>query len=74
MIVTSSELKCLPSLKYVNLGYNRLEAAPSFNKAAYQTLRILVLKNNYIENLNGKIVQNYFKDISSCMQIVMQYV
>ncbi|XP_043287960.1 serine/threonine-protein kinase 11-interacting protein isoform X2 [Venturia canescens] len=53
LIISTSELDCLPSLKYVNLGYNKLEAAPTLNKATYHTLQILVLRNNYIENLNG---------------------
>nr|XP_033339293.1 serine/threonine-protein kinase 11-interacting protein [Megalopta genalis]XP_033339294.1 serine/threonine-protein kinase 11-interacting protein [Megalopta genalis]XP_033339295.1 serine/threonine-protein kinase 11-interacting protein [Megalopta genalis]XP_033339296.1 serine/threonine-protein kinase 11-interacting protein [Megalopta genalis] len=53
MITSADELACLPNLKYVNLGYNKLEAVPVFNKAVSHTLRILVLKNNYIENLDG---------------------
>lgn len=53
-ITSAEELSCLPNLKYVNLGYNKLETVPSFNKAAAHCLQVLVLKNNYIENLNGK--------------------
>lgn len=67
LIVNTGELDCLPSLKYVNLGYNKLEAAPAFNKATYQTLQILVLKNNYIENLNGNYITNFLDVHISCV-------
>ncbi|XP_015584680.1 serine/threonine-protein kinase 11-interacting protein isoform X4 [Cephus cinctus] len=53
LISTATELNCLPSLKNINLGFNKLEAVPIFNKASFQTLQILILKNNYIDNLNG---------------------
>ncbi|XP_053986719.1 serine/threonine-protein kinase 11-interacting protein isoform X1 [Hylaeus volcanicus] len=53
LLTSVDELSCLPNLKYVNLGYNKLEAVPTFNKAASHSLQVLVLKNNYIENLNG---------------------
>ncbi|XP_031832146.1 uncharacterized protein LOC116426790 isoform X2 [Nomia melanderi] len=53
LITSADELSCLPNLKYVNLGYNKLEAIPTFNKAASHSLQVLVLKNNYIEKLNG---------------------
>ncbi|XP_012140983.2 uncharacterized protein LOC100876018 isoform X1 [Megachile rotundata] len=52
-ITSAEELSCLPNLKYVNLGYNKLETVPTFNKAALHHLQVLILKNNYIENLNG---------------------
>ncbi|CAL1678329.1 unnamed protein product [Lasius platythorax] len=53
MITNAKEISCLSNLKYVNLGYNKLEEVPVFNKAALHSLQILVLKNNYIDNLNG---------------------
>ncbi|XP_076762138.1 uncharacterized protein LOC143430051 isoform X1 [Xylocopa sonorina] len=53
LITSADQLSCLPNLKYVNLGYNRLETVPTFNKTASHLLQVLVLKNNYIENLNG---------------------
>lgn len=52
-ITSAEELSCLPNLKYVNLGYNKLETVPTFSKAASHHLQVLILKNNYIENLNG---------------------
>ncbi|KAK0157378.1 hypothetical protein PV328_011126 [Microctonus aethiopoides] len=52
-ISIATGLDYLPSLKYVNLGYNKLEFVPSFNKLAYRSLQVLVLKNNYIESING---------------------
>ncbi|XP_029166715.1 serine/threonine-protein kinase 11-interacting protein isoform X2 [Nylanderia fulva] len=53
MITNAKEISCLSNLKYVNLGYNKLEEVPLFNKAALHSLQILVLKNNYIDSLNG---------------------
>ncbi|KAL6424267.1 hypothetical protein ACFW04_009830 [Cataglyphis niger] len=53
MITSAKEISCLSDLKYVNLGYNKLEEVPVFNKTALHSLQILVLKNNYIDNLNG---------------------
>ncbi|XP_020279249.1 serine/threonine-protein kinase 11-interacting protein isoform X2 [Pseudomyrmex gracilis] len=53
MITSAKEISCLSNLKYVNLGYNKLEEVPVFNKTALHLLQVLVLKNNYIENLIG---------------------
>ncbi|XP_034937673.1 serine/threonine-protein kinase 11-interacting protein isoform X2 [Chelonus insularis] len=52
-INVATEVDCLPNLKHVNLGFNKLETVPMFNKATYRNLRTLVLKNNYIDNLSG---------------------
>ncbi|XP_063981535.1 serine/threonine-protein kinase 11-interacting protein isoform X2 [Diachasmimorpha longicaudata] len=52
-ISTAVEIDCVPSLKHVNFGYNKLEMVPSFNRGTYRTLQTLVLKNNYIDSLNG---------------------
>lgn len=53
LITSADQLSCLPNLKYVNLGYNKLETVPTFSETASYLLQVLVLKNNYIENLNG---------------------
>ena len=53
LITTASELEYLPNLRNVNLGFNNLECVPLFNKATYHTLQKLILKNNYIDNING---------------------
>ncbi|XP_014477087.1 PREDICTED: serine/threonine-protein kinase 11-interacting protein isoform X2 [Dinoponera quadriceps] len=53
MITSAEEISCLSNLKYVNLGFNRLESIPAFNKAVLHSLQVLVLKNNYIDSLNG---------------------
>lgn len=53
LLTNAVELDCLPNLKYVNLGYNKLEMVPIFNKSATHSLQILVLKNNYIEDISG---------------------
>ncbi|KAK9299456.1 hypothetical protein QLX08_007486 [Tetragonisca angustula] len=56
LITSADELSCLPNLKHINLGYNKLERVPTFNETASRLLQVLVLKNNYIENLDG--IQN----------------
>ncbi|OAD52960.1 Serine/threonine-protein kinase 11-interacting protein [Eufriesea mexicana] len=53
LITSADELSCLPNLKYVNLGYNKLKTVPTFNESASHLLQVLILKNNYIKNLNG---------------------
>ncbi|XP_011301972.1 serine/threonine-protein kinase 11-interacting protein isoform X2 [Fopius arisanus] len=53
LISSASQIDCLPNLKHVNFGYNKLENVPKFNRSTCRTLQTLVLKNNYIENLNG---------------------
>lgn len=53
MIINAKEISYLSNLRYVNLGYNKLEEVPTFNKAVLHSLQVLVLKNNHIDNLNG---------------------
>ncbi|KAL0117693.1 hypothetical protein PUN28_008833 [Cardiocondyla obscurior] len=53
LITNAKEISCLSNLRYVNLGYNQLEQVPVFNKAVLHSLQMLVLKNNYIDNLSG---------------------
>ncbi|CAD6233862.1 GSCOCG00007357001-RA-CDS [Cotesia congregata] len=52
-ISAANELDCLPNLKYVNLSYNKLESIPSFNRSSYRSITIIILKNNYIDDLTG---------------------
>lgn len=47
-------IDCLPNLKYLNMSYNLLESIPVINKDACRKLQVLVVKNNYIEDLSGK--------------------
>jgi len=53
MIANAKEISHLSNLKYINLGYNKLEEVPMFNKTLLHSLQVLVLKNNYIDDLNG---------------------
>ncbi|XP_001600307.1 serine/threonine-protein kinase 11-interacting protein isoform X1 [Nasonia vitripennis] len=52
-IKKATELEYLPSLRNANLGFNNLESVPSFHKTAYHNLHKLILKNNYIDNIDG---------------------
>ncbi|XP_076173870.1 uncharacterized protein LOC143149906 isoform X2 [Ptiloglossa arizonensis] len=67
LITSADELSYLPNLKYVNLGYNKLQRIPTFNKAASHSLKILILKNNHIENLNG------LQNLKSLMELDLSY-
>lgn len=52
--ITQAEgIDCLPNLKYLNLSYNLLERVPVVNKDACRKLQVLVMRNNYIEDLSG---------------------
>ncbi|XP_076644442.1 uncharacterized protein LOC143354324 isoform X2 [Halictus rubicundus] len=73
LIASADELACLPNLKYVNLGYNKLETIPAFNKAVSQSLQVLVLKNNYIENLNGLQNLGYLKELDVSFNCLMDH-
>jgi Leucine-rich repeat (LRR) protein len=53
-ISQAGAIDCLPNLKYLNMSYNLLETVPSINKDACRKLQVLVIKNNYIEDLSGK--------------------
>ncbi|XP_031332646.1 serine/threonine-protein kinase 11-interacting protein-like isoform X2 [Photinus pyralis] len=45
-------LNCLSNLKHINLSYNQLETVPAFSGELCSHLRILVLCNNFIENID----------------------
>jgi len=55
-ISQAAAIECLPNLKYLNMSYNLLESVPVINKDACRKLQVLVVKNNYIEDLSGKFV------------------
>ncbi|CAL8282833.1 serine/threonine-protein kinase 11-interacting protein isoform X2 [Gadus morhua] len=46
-------LKPLSELKYLNLGYNNLQRAPSLAPSAQAKLHTLILRNNELETING---------------------
>ncbi|CAG9768756.1 unnamed protein product [Ceutorhynchus assimilis] len=43
----------LPNLKRLNLSYNRLEKAPRFKGLICKRLQVLLLNNNFIEDISG---------------------
>lgn len=53
-LVNVNAIECLPNLKYINLSFNCLSSVPSFSKSARKKLLVLVIKNNYIEDLSGQ--------------------
>lgn len=50
-IKNARALNCLPNLKHVNLSYNHLEAVPAFNGQLCTRIQVLVLSNNFIEDI-----------------------
>ncbi|KZC15076.1 Serine/threonine-protein kinase 11-interacting protein, partial [Dufourea novaeangliae] len=73
LITSADELSCLPNLKYVNLGYNKLDTIPVFNKAASHSLQVLVLKSNYIENLSGLQNLEYLQELDLSFNCLMEH-
>ncbi|XP_057664337.1 serine/threonine-protein kinase 11-interacting protein [Diorhabda carinulata] len=43
----------LPNLKHLNLSYNKLDTVPIFKGQIQNRLQVLVLNNNFIENIQG---------------------
>lgn len=54
-LVNVQAIDCLTNLKHLNLSFNQLEAVPLFNKELSRKLQVLVIKNNYIEDLTGNL-------------------
>ncbi|PSN37569.1 hypothetical protein C0J52_12646 [Blattella germanica] len=54
-IVQADAIELLPNLKYLNLSYNLLESIPSVHREACRKLQVLVIKNNYLEELSGLV-------------------
>lgn len=52
-IVSVDAIKWLPNLKFLDLSFNRLPHIPMFHMEATRRLKVLVLTNNYIEELSG---------------------
>ncbi|XP_058455943.1 uncharacterized protein LOC131433132 isoform X2 [Malaya genurostris] len=52
-IVSASAIKWLPNLRVLNLGFNRLTYIPSFHVDAIRKLQVLLISNNFIEDLSG---------------------
>lgn len=52
-LVSVDAIKWLPNLKHLNLSYNRLTHIPMFNVDTSKKLKMLILSNNYIEDLAG---------------------
>lgn len=55
-LVNVQAIDCLMNLKYLNLSYNQLEAVPLFNRDLSRKLLVLLLNNNYVEDLTGKYI------------------
>ena len=52
---SAKELEFLPNIKNINLSYNNLVDVPHFHKSAYNSIKKLILKNNYLENTAGNL-------------------
>lgn len=53
-IVSVDAVKWLKNLKYLNLSFNRLAFVPTFHVEAPRRLRVLMLSNNLIEDMEGE--------------------
>jgi Leucine-rich repeat (LRR) protein len=52
-IVNVSAIKWLPNLKVLNLSFNQLTHIPKFNLEAYRKLQVLIINDNFIEDVSG---------------------
>lgn len=50
-IQNAQPLNCLANLKYLNLSFNQLESVPAFSSNLCRKLEVLVLRNNYVEDI-----------------------
>lgn len=53
-IASVDAIKWLPHLKVLDLSFNRLLYVPVFHAEATRRLKVLILSNNFIEDLSGK--------------------
>lgn len=44
-------INCLFNLRYLNLGFNQIETIPAFNGQLSISLQVLILRNNYIDDI-----------------------
>lgn len=44
-------INCLSNLRYLNLGFNYIESVPAFNGQLCDSLQVLILRNNYVEDI-----------------------
>uniref|UniRef100_A0A182P8D1 LKB1 serine/threonine kinase interacting protein 1 N-terminal domain-containing protein n=1 Tax=Anopheles epiroticus TaxID=199890 RepID=A0A182P8D1_9DIPT len=52
-LVNVSALRSLPNLRVLNLSYNRLNKIPAFHVDAMRKMKVLLLSNNFLEDLEG---------------------
>uniref|UniRef100_A0A182SVC2 LIP1 domain-containing protein n=1 Tax=Anopheles maculatus TaxID=74869 RepID=A0A182SVC2_9DIPT len=52
-LVNVFALRSLPNLRVVNLSYNRLNQIPAFHIDATRKIKVLLLSNNFLEDLDG---------------------
>uniref|UniRef100_A0A182VSY4 LKB1 serine/threonine kinase interacting protein 1 N-terminal domain-containing protein n=1 Tax=Anopheles minimus TaxID=112268 RepID=A0A182VSY4_9DIPT len=52
-LANASALRSLPNLRVVNLSYNRLNQIPAFHIDAMRKMKVLLLSNNFLEDLEG---------------------
>lgn len=52
-LVNVFALRSLPNLRVVNLSYNRLNQIPAFHMDAMRKIKVLLLSNNFLEDLDG---------------------
>ncbi|XP_053666401.1 uncharacterized protein LOC128715519 [Anopheles marshallii] len=52
-LVNVCALRSLPNLRVVNLSYNRLNQIPIFHIDAMRKMKVLLLSNNFLEDLEG---------------------
>jgi len=56
-------IKWLPNLKILNISFNCLTFIPIFNIEAFRRLQILILTNNFIEDISGNVIKYFWNKL-----------
>ena len=67
LIKDMQTVTCLSNLKHLNLSFNRIETIPVITGQLSSTLEILILRNNYIDDVRelGNLVNLFELDLSN---------
>lgn len=66
-------LNCLYNLKHLNLGYNKLISIPTFTGQICNRLQVLIICNNFIEDITGLIVLINIRELDLSDNCIMQH-
>lgn len=72
-IQNAQPLNCLTHLECLNLSFNRLESLPNFSNNIAAKLQVLVLRNNYIEDIQELAVLSKLIELDLANNCLMDH-